>query len=68
MEGATYFVTWRLHPNQPLLQPEERTLVQTAILYFEGIRYHITAYVVMDDHVHVLFALEPGWELKSITH
>jgi putative transposase len=68
IEGATYFITWRLNSNQPPLLPEERTFVQNAILHFDETRYHISAYVVMDDHVHVLFSPKPGWELKSITH
>ena len=68
LEGATYFITWRLQRNQPPLRPEERTLVQTAILHFDGVRYDISAFVVMDDHIHVLLKPEPGWELKSITH
>ena len=68
MEGATYFLTWRIQENQPPLQPEERTLVQSTILYFNNNRYNIFAYVVMDDHVHVLFSLELGWKISSIAH
>lgn len=68
MDGATYFVTWRLHQNQSLLQPLERTLVQESILYFNDIRYNLHAYVVMDDHVHVLLTPSLDWNLTSITH
>jgi REP element-mobilizing transposase RayT len=63
--GATYFVTWRLHRDQPPLRPTERTLVADALRYFDGERYDLYAYVVMPDHVHVLvrplapFALTP---------
>ncbi len=55
MSGATYFVTWRLHPGQADLTPDERTVVFRAIEHFNGDRYDLSAYVVMNDHVHVLF-------------
>jgi REP element-mobilizing transposase RayT len=39
-----------------------------AIAKFEGQRYQLSAYVVMDDHIHVLLApLQPN-ELKEILH
>jgi REP element-mobilizing transposase RayT len=54
MHGATYFVTWRLNSNQPALSDKERSLIASALKYFNESRYVLLAYVVMDDHVHVL--------------
>jgi len=66
--GATYFVTWRLERNLPPLSPNERSLVAAAIEHFNGERYNLAAYVVMDDHVHVLLALRGGWRLDQVLH
>jgi len=65
---ATYFVTWRLARNQPLLGGDEKTLVVEVLRHFEDERYTLPAHVVMDDHVHVLvFPLE-GYALHRIVH
>jgi REP element-mobilizing transposase RayT len=63
-----YFITWRLHKNQPGLNAKERDLVFSAIRHFDGERYKLYAYVVMDDHVHVLFRQEDDFEVKKILH
>ena len=68
LEYAIYFVTWRLHPTNALLEPDERALVANAIEHFHTQRYHLIAYVVMDDHVHVLLRLTPGTELEATVH
>ena len=54
LKGALYFVTWRVHRSQSILQPGEGDIVVSALWYFEGSRYELHAYVVMDDHVHVI--------------
>jgi REP element-mobilizing transposase RayT len=73
-EGAVYFVTWRLNDRKDTLSPAERTLIAENLEHFNGERYRLAAYVVMDDHVHVVvFPLPPfvlgkilqGW--KSFT-
>jgi REP element-mobilizing transposase RayT len=66
IEGAIYFVTWRLAKQQPLLTPGERTIVTAAIRLFDGERYQLLAWVVMDDHVHVLVRALEGSSLQSI--
>ncbi len=68
MPGAVYFVTWRLAKHQPVLAPEERTVVVTAIKHFEASRYELLAYVVMDDHVHLLVKPLDDLELHRIVH
>jgi REP element-mobilizing transposase RayT len=68
LEGSVYFVTWRLAGSQPLLTSEERTVVATSIKHFAGDRYHLFAYVVMDDHAHVLAAPAKEFSLQQIMH
>lgn len=68
LEGATYFVTWRLSPGQCDLTPDERSLVQSAIRHFEAQRYHLLAWVVMNDHCHVLVQPFDDWTLERILH
>jgi REP element-mobilizing transposase RayT len=53
-DGATHFLTWRLADQQPRLVPAERDLVANALRHFDGDRYDLHAWVVMDDHVHVV--------------
>ena len=43
-------------------------MVQSAILHFNKSRYDLFGYVVMDDHVHVLFAPLDGFKVQSIVH
>jgi ferrochelatase len=66
--GACYFLTWRLEKNEPGLVPEERTIVANALRHLDGTRYHLAAYVVMNDHVHALLTPVEGYELQEIVH
>lgn len=63
-----YFVTWRLNDRSDTLSPAERTLVAETIEQFNGQRYRLAGYVVMDDHVHVLVFPLPSYELGQILH
>jgi len=65
-DDVIYFVTWRLHKSNAPLRPEERTVVASALEYFHGFRYSLLAYVVMDDHVHVLVRMMPGLPLEKV--
>jgi len=65
-EGATYFVTWRLTRGVSEPLPQERTLVAKAILQGDGIFYELDAFVIMNDHVHVLVYPLDGRTLESI--
>ncbi len=51
IEGACYFVTFRVHEKQSDLWSEERTLVQETLLHGDGTTHHLDAHVVMNDHV-----------------
>lgn len=66
LEGATYFVTWRLHRRQGDLTPHERTMVTRVILHWESVRFVLHALVVMNDHVHVLVTPHPGTPLERL--
>jgi len=68
LEGSTYFVTWRLHPNQRPLSPEERDVVASAIRHFEKVKCELFVFVVMDDHCHVLFIPIGDHQLKDIVY
>jgi REP element-mobilizing transposase RayT len=66
VSGAVYFVTWRLAKAQPELSPDERDLVVAALRNFQGQRYRLIAYVVMNDHVHVVVVPNTGYGLTAI--
>lgn len=53
-DDAASFVTWRLGLGQAPLSPAERDLVTEVLLRCRGDRCHLLAFVVMDDHVHLL--------------
>jgi REP element-mobilizing transposase RayT len=67
-DQVTYFVTWRLARGQVELDPNERDLVAQALKHFDGQRYHLAAYVIMDDHVHTLVTPLGSIRLKDILH
>jgi REP element-mobilizing transposase RayT len=54
LEGSTYFITWRLARGVSPLNQAERDVVVESLLHFKDERYKLLAYVVMDDHVHVV--------------
>lgn len=66
MEGAIYFVTWRLATGAQDLEGQERDLVASALRHFDGRRYRLSAFVVMNDHVHVLVQPRRGVALESL--
>jgi REP element-mobilizing transposase RayT len=43
-------------------------LTQSALLYFDGERYRLSAWVIMPNHVHLLAAPRIGHSLSSIMH
>lgn len=66
--GVTYFVTWRIQRDQSPLKEYERTWVMQALLHFRDVRYSLDAFVIMDDHVHVLLCPVSPWRLEQLTH
>ena len=68
LKGSTYFVTWRLARYVKHLQDQERQVVADALMHFDGQRYKLLAYVVMNDHVHVICRPLPGYSLDQLLH
>ena len=66
--GAVYFVTWRLAVGQPSLAPAERDLVAGALAYWDPRGCKLLAWVVMNDHVHVIASPVPGVRLETLLH
>ena len=51
-----------------LANPAEASMVAEAIRKFDSLRYHLYAWCVMPNHVHVLFRPLPGHKLSGILH
>ena len=66
--NAAYFVTWRIHKAQSKLNPKEKDSIVSALRHFENQRYEIYSFVVMDDHIHLLFRPLKNHELQEILH
>jgi len=47
---------------------ENARIVYGALNHFNGTRYNLAAYVVMPNHVHVLFRPMPGFDISSLAH
>ncbi len=49
-----------------LRKPQLSEIVADALKHFDGIRYDLNAFVIMPNHVHVLFRLRNGFRLEKI--
>lgn len=49
-----------------LRDPNVREILRNVIMYFDGVRYDIKAYVIMPNHVHMLLHVYPGFRLPDI--
>ena len=56
------------HGECLLRTPEHARIVGEALAYFEGERVHQIAWVVMPNHVHLLFTPRPPWTLEKLLH
>jgi len=65
---APHFVTWRLADVHEPLSVQERDLIVGALRLFDQARYGLLAFVVMDDHVHVLVQPLSGLSLERVVH
>ena len=54
------------HGSCPFRRAELREIVEDAILHFNGVRYWLYAFVVMPNHVHVLFTPMDGFKVRDI--
>src|ERR1700687_4369077 len=64
---AIYFVTWRLAAGEELSAPE-RDLIAAELNHKHEQRYELYAYVIMNDHVHVLLRPLDDQPLEKIIH
>lgn len=64
IDGATYFITFR---SLTELTSKERTIIFDHILSGHKIFYVLIAFIVMPDHVHILFQPVEGFDLERIT-
>lgn len=69
--GATYLVSWELHPDQPPLTEAERWMLLQTLLHFDNARFSLLAALVLDRKVYAVltpFADRPlerivgGWK------
>ena len=68
LDDAIYFVTWRLEQDQSPLTTIERQRLADVLRHFDQARYQLLAYVVMNDHVHVLVKPDGLFTLERIVH
>ncbi len=54
------------HGSCVLRHGEVAEMVREALHHFDGVRYHLHAWVVMPNHVHVLFEPVNNWALNKI--
>jgi hypothetical protein len=54
------------HGSCVLRRPDCAAVVAEALRYFDGERIAQIAWVVMPNHVHAVFVLNPGWPLEKI--
>lgn len=51
-----------------LRDPSIAKIVNDAFLHFDGDQYNLDAFVVMPNHVHVLFQAAEGYRMENIIH
>jgi putative DNA methylase len=66
LEGATYFVTWRLARDRSDLNPAERDAVARSLRRMDGELYELHAFVVMNDHVHAVVTPNSAVPLEKL--
>jgi REP element-mobilizing transposase RayT len=68
LECSTYFVTWRLNPGQADLSELEQGMIAASIRFFDRARYVLDAFVIMNDHLHIVLAPKDQWKLESLVY
>jgi len=56
------------HSSCMLREPAHAKIVAEALRHFDGIRIAMISWVVMPNHVHVLFTLNAEWKLEEMIH
>jgi putative transposase len=65
---VAYFLTWRLADGAAPLAAAERDIVAATIRHWEGTRWRNDAWVVMDDHAHLIGAPLAAEPLEALVH
>ena len=53
-EGATYLVSWELHPAQPPLTEAERGMVMESVRHFDGTKYDLIAVLALAAKIYAV--------------
>ena len=53
------------HGECHLRSPEMRDLVRTSLMKFDQARYDMDAFVIMPNHLHLIWQLRPGFDLSK---
>ncbi|HZS48873.1 MAG TPA: transposase [Blastocatellia bacterium] len=56
------------HGSCYLKNPMVAEIVQNTLLHFDSKRYQLHSWIIMPNHVHLLFTSKEGWELSQIAH
>lgn len=68
LDDSAYMVTWRLRRDVAKLEMAERMTVAAVLQHFHKERFTLCAYVVMDDHVHVVVRPYEPYTLDKLLH
>jgi REP element-mobilizing transposase RayT len=49
-------------------QPQLADLARQTLLHFDGERFMMVSFVIMPNHIHVLFTLNAAWTLEQVVH
>ncbi len=51
-----------------LRRPGCGQIVADAFHFFDGVRYDLSSFVIMPNHIHALFQLRGEWEIEDVNH
>jgi REP element-mobilizing transposase RayT len=51
-----------------LAEPTCSRILYDTLLHFNGLRYEMYTFVIMPNHVHLLFQINPAWQLEQLMH
>jgi REP element-mobilizing transposase RayT len=67
-DGTVYFVPWHLALTQCVLSGNERDVVAEALRFWDGRNCELLAFVVIDNHVHLLVVPTAPTRLEQLLH
>jgi REP element-mobilizing transposase RayT len=51
-----------------LTKPEIAATIAESLKHFEGVRYHLQAWCIMPNHIHVVVQPREEWKLEKVVH